>query len=172
MYRIVSVSVGQGYTLEVEFADGTNGKVDLSSQLFGPVFEPLRDRSLFSQVRVDEYGAVCWPNGADVAPDALYRTLSSRGVNVVPFMLPRALVDAHRGPLTNGQYRCWYVLRDGGEIARIIEDAKISSHPGGLVVYANVPEDAFIELHIEVNGETWTSELVAPTIDIPLKKAS
>ena len=70
MYRVVRV------TLEVEFADGTNGTVDLSPRLFGPVFESLRDQGLFSQVRVDEYGAVGWPNGAELAPDAL--TLSSR----------------------------------------------------------------------------------------------
>ena len=77
MNRVVRVSAGPGYTLEVTFADGTSGTVDLSARLFGLVFEPLRDPAQFSQVRVDEYGAVCWPNGADLAPDALYRTISS-----------------------------------------------------------------------------------------------
>ena len=42
------------------------------------MFEPLRDPSLFAQVRIDEYGAVCWPNGADLAPDALHQTLSAK----------------------------------------------------------------------------------------------
>jgi Protein of unknown function (DUF2442) len=78
MKRIVSVNVGQEYTLYVLFDDGKSGEVDLSARLFGPVFEPLRDPLLFAQVRVDEYGAVCWPNGADLAPDALYRTISSQ----------------------------------------------------------------------------------------------
>ncbi|MBV8808030.1 MAG: DUF2442 domain-containing protein [Acidobacteriaceae bacterium] len=77
MHRIVRVSAGEGYTLNVAFSDGTSGKVDLSSRLFGPMFEPLRDSALFSQVQVDEFGAVCWPNGADLAPDAVYRTISS-----------------------------------------------------------------------------------------------
>jgi hypothetical protein len=36
------------------------------------MFEPLRDVNLFDEVFVDEFGAVCWPNGADLAPDALY----------------------------------------------------------------------------------------------------
>ncbi len=78
MNRIVRVSAGPGYTLHVLFDDGRSGEVDLSARLFGPVFEPLRDPLLFAQVRVDEYGAVCWPNGADLAPDALYRTISSQ----------------------------------------------------------------------------------------------
>jgi hypothetical protein len=78
MNRIVRVSAGQGYTLHVLFDDGMNGEIDLSARLFGPVFEPLRDPLLFAEVRVDEYGAVCWPNGADLAPDAIYRTVSSQ----------------------------------------------------------------------------------------------
>ncbi|MCU1248256.1 MAG: hypothetical protein JWQ49_1285, partial [Edaphobacter sp.] len=77
MIRITAVSAGPGYILEVTFSDGTTGKVNLASRLFGPVFEPLRETDLFSQVQLDEYGAVCWPNGADLAPDAIYRTLKS-----------------------------------------------------------------------------------------------
>lgn len=44
----------------------------------GPVFEPLKDESLFNQVSVDEFGAPCWPNGADLAPDAIYAELLLR----------------------------------------------------------------------------------------------
>ena len=80
MNRIIRVSACEGYIIEVWFDNGTSGKVDLSSRLFGPVFEPLRAPLLFSQVRVDEFGAVCWPNGADLAPDALYRTICSQAV--------------------------------------------------------------------------------------------
>jgi hypothetical protein len=78
MNRIVRVSAGQGYTLHLLFDDGRSGEVDLSARLFGPVFEPLRDPLLFARARVDEFGAVCWPNGADLAPDALYRTIASQ----------------------------------------------------------------------------------------------
>jgi Protein of unknown function (DUF2442) len=84
VHRIVSVSAGQEYTLNVLFEDGSSGDVDLSARLFGPVFEPLRDPLLFAQVRVDEYGAVSWTNGADLAPDALYWTIAS---HVAPSIL-------------------------------------------------------------------------------------
>ena len=75
MYRIVEVKPAPGYILEIRFKDGVSGSVDLSGRLFGPVFEPLRDPALFNQVQIDEYGAICWPNGADLAPDALHRAI-------------------------------------------------------------------------------------------------
>ena len=61
-----------GFRLYLEFADGLVGEIDVSDRLFGPVFEPLRDSTEFSKAYVDEFGAVCWPNGADLASDALY----------------------------------------------------------------------------------------------------
>jgi hypothetical protein len=72
MERVTAVRALEGYRIEVVFDDGTRGSVSLESRLFGPVFEPLRDPVAFAQVRVDEFGAVSWPNGADLAPDALY----------------------------------------------------------------------------------------------------
>jgi hypothetical protein len=75
MERIVSVTPPPDWRLEVVFSDGTRGVVSLKESLFGPVFERLKDPEFFAQVRVDEFGAVCWPNGADVAPDALYEDL-------------------------------------------------------------------------------------------------
>jgi glycine/D-amino acid oxidase-like deaminating enzyme len=77
MDRVKRVEALSGYRLRVEFTDGVRGEVDLSDRLFGPVFEPLRDRELFTQVSVDEFGAVCWPNGADLAPDALHARLAA-----------------------------------------------------------------------------------------------
>ena len=70
---VTSVEPLEGYRLRLTFADGTNGEVDLSEELWGEVFEPLKDPALFRQVRVDEgMGTVAWPNGADIAPETLY----------------------------------------------------------------------------------------------------
>jgi hypothetical protein len=74
--RVVGVQALSGYRLTVEFQDGVSGIVDLSRELEGEVFEPLRDEALFCQVSVDEFGAVAWPNGADLAPDALYAEIA------------------------------------------------------------------------------------------------
>jgi hypothetical protein len=75
MYRIISAMALPGFRLDIEFADGTKGIVKVEDRLFGPVFEPLRDPDYFAKVTVDEFGAVCWPNGADLAPDALYERI-------------------------------------------------------------------------------------------------
>lgn len=75
MQRVVSVRPLTGHRLEVVFDDGTHGVVPLKDRLFGPVFEPLQDWEAFRQVFVDEFGAVCWPNGADLAPDGLHERI-------------------------------------------------------------------------------------------------
>lgn len=77
MQRVKSAKPLSDYRLEVVFMDGTSGTVSLKERLFGPMFEALRDPEMFQQVQVDEFGAICWPNGADLAPDALYERIKS-----------------------------------------------------------------------------------------------
>jgi hypothetical protein len=72
MHRVQSVEALADYRLHVTFDDGTEGVVELQARLFGPMFEPLRDPAFFAQAAVDKFGVICWPNGADLAPDALY----------------------------------------------------------------------------------------------------
>jgi hypothetical protein len=73
MQRITRISPLACYGLAVEFEDGVAGTIELEAELFGLVFAPLRNEALFAQVRLDEFGAPCWPTGADLAPDtALY----------------------------------------------------------------------------------------------------
>lgn len=75
-YDIRDVEHLGGFRLQLTFADGLVTVIDLAEWLVGnvgPVFEPLRDPAFFAQVRVDlELGTVVWPNGADLAPDALH----------------------------------------------------------------------------------------------------
>lgn len=72
--RVVEVTVLEDYRLRVLFQDGTSGTVDLSSELWGPMFEPLRDKTLFACAMVHpELHTVTWPNGADLSPEFLYK---------------------------------------------------------------------------------------------------
>mgnify|MGYP001019810751 CR=1 FL=1 len=76
-YEITAVEYLGGHRLRLTFADGLVGDVDLADRFTapnGPVFGPLEDPTYFAQVVVDaELGTVVWPNGADLAPDALHR---------------------------------------------------------------------------------------------------
>lgn len=74
MWEITSLKVLPGFRLEVEFADGVRGVVDLSRELWGPMFEQLKDPVRFAEVYLED-GAPTWPNGADLAPDAIYEDL-------------------------------------------------------------------------------------------------
>lgn len=76
--KIEEVEALDDHKLKIEFEDGISGVVDVSDRLHGPVFKPLKDPEYFSRVEVDEYGAIRWPNGADLAPDALYEEIKSR----------------------------------------------------------------------------------------------
>ena len=71
---VTNVRVVSGFTIHVTFVDGVERDIDLDSHMFGPVFEPIRrDPKMFAEVRVDdESDTICWPNGADIAPETLY----------------------------------------------------------------------------------------------------
>ena len=73
IHRVTGVQVVGDYVLEVEFADGTRQMVDLLPVMAGELYGPLRDRSLFVQVKVDpEVRTLVWPNGADFDPATLH----------------------------------------------------------------------------------------------------
>lgn len=62
----------RGYVLRLEFNDGAVREVDLSDELHGEVFTPLRDPGFFVKAAVNpETGTIEWPNGADFAPEFL-----------------------------------------------------------------------------------------------------
>ena len=63
------------YRLHLRFADGVEGDVDLADELWGEVFEPLRDVAYFRRFTLDsELNTVRWPSGADLAPEFLYES--------------------------------------------------------------------------------------------------
>ena len=73
------------YKIEVEFNDGKKGIVDLSDDLYGEVFEPLKDKSFFSKMRIDEdLETITWENGADFAPEYLYYKSFKNNQNLKP----------------------------------------------------------------------------------------
>jgi hypothetical protein len=61
------------YRIKVTFEDEREGIVDLKDELWGEVFESLKDVSKFRDFRLDpELRTIVWPTGADLAPEYLY----------------------------------------------------------------------------------------------------
>ena len=73
IYRVISFEIQAPYTLRVCFDDDTEQIIDFQTILEGELFGPLRDLSLFNQVRIDpEVHTLVWPNGADFDPATLH----------------------------------------------------------------------------------------------------
>ena len=71
--RVIDARHAGAYRVWLRFADGLTGEIDLESELWGEVFEPLKDVGEFAKLRADlELETIVWPNGADFSPEFLY----------------------------------------------------------------------------------------------------
>ncbi|MEZ4865411.1 MAG: DUF2442 domain-containing protein [Caldilineaceae bacterium] len=68
--HIVDAEYDKEYRLKLKFNNGAEGIVDLEEELYGEVFEPLKDLALFQQFVLTGQ-TVEWPTGADFAPEYL-----------------------------------------------------------------------------------------------------
>lgn len=71
LIRVIEAKYLEGYKIYLKFSDGTSGKVDLENEIYGKIFEPLKDLEYFKNFVLDTW-TVCWPNGADLSPEFLY----------------------------------------------------------------------------------------------------
>ena len=72
-YDVLEARYIRDYIVWLKFRDGTSGEIDLGPELWGEVFEPLKDVAFFRQFRVDpDCETLVWPNGADFAPEFLH----------------------------------------------------------------------------------------------------
>lgn len=72
-YSVLEARYLGGYVIWLRFRDGTAGEVDLGRELWGPMFEPLKDPAYFKTFTVHpEFHTLVWPNGADFAPEFLH----------------------------------------------------------------------------------------------------
>ena len=78
-----------GFVIAMHFNDGSEKHVDISQWFKGPVFKPLKDPKFFAKFFV-EAGTLAWPNGVDIAPEALYAAVDVRtSIKKKPTRAPR-----------------------------------------------------------------------------------
>ncbi|MDP2902685.1 MAG: DUF2442 domain-containing protein [Methylovulum sp.] len=63
------------YKVWLLFNDGAAGEIDLSSELHGEIFEPLKDVSFFKSFTLEGH-TLSWRNGADFAPEFLHEHIA------------------------------------------------------------------------------------------------
>lgn len=71
MEKIVSVNVVSSYKLEILFADGFKGIIDVSPFIGGGISDALKSPEYFTQVSINEFSGITWPNGYDFCPNYL-----------------------------------------------------------------------------------------------------
>jgi hypothetical protein len=81
--RCITVIPNDDYTLTVTFDNGEVRIYDMSNNLYG-IFEILKDKDMFNNVFIDEYGNIAWErdqnvdsnkewnNRIDICKDAIY----------------------------------------------------------------------------------------------------
>ena len=71
--HVTNVIYLKNYRLRLEFDDGKIKDIDLKDELYGEIFEPLKNCEFFKKVYINpDTGTIEWSNGADFAPEFLY----------------------------------------------------------------------------------------------------
>lgn len=74
-YHVIEAKYLREYKVWVRFKDGKDGEIDLSNDLDGPIFEPLKKVEYFKNFNI-EGNTLHWGNGADYAPEYLYELVT------------------------------------------------------------------------------------------------
>ena len=69
--HVTNAEYFENYKLKLTFNNGAEGIVDLEKELYGEVFEPLKDVKLFQNFTLTGR-TIEWSTGADFAPEYLY----------------------------------------------------------------------------------------------------
>lgn len=76
MLKVTDARYVRDHVVWLRFNDGAEGEVNLQDELFGEVFEPLKNKEYFkSFVLQEDWLTIAWPNGADFAPEFLYAAI-------------------------------------------------------------------------------------------------
>ena len=73
--RLTKVEALDNYSIFVWFSDGVQGIIDLNHLAHKGVFHEWDNNNLFSQVHIDDYGAIAWNADIDICPDNVYLQL-------------------------------------------------------------------------------------------------
>jgi len=76
--KIKNIQYKKNYIYHIRFKDDCEGDIDFKPFLWGEAFEMLKDRVYFQKAFIDKTtGTITWPNGADIAPETVYKKITA-----------------------------------------------------------------------------------------------
>jgi len=78
LIRPIRVEARPGYHIYLEFADGTNGEVDLSRLAGKGVFRVWNDYRVFENVRLGNHREIQWDDEIELCANSLYLELTHK----------------------------------------------------------------------------------------------
>ena len=72
LIKVIKADYIEDYKIEITFNDGLKKVIDFKRELWGDVFEPIKDLNIFRNFTLNPF-SIEWENGADFAPEYLYR---------------------------------------------------------------------------------------------------
>ncbi len=77
--HVVKAKYIENFKVWIAFDNGKSGEIDLSQKLKnrGGVFAPLQNLDYFKNFKI-ENDTLSWENGADIAPESLYKLLEQQ----------------------------------------------------------------------------------------------
>jgi hypothetical protein len=71
MESIIDIKPLENYTIWVLFDDNFSGTINIKPFITTGLSEKLSDYNYFKQVKIDNFGGICWDNGFDFCPNYL-----------------------------------------------------------------------------------------------------
>ncbi len=81
LIKITSAKYLNDYKIEVELNNGDKKEIDLENELWGEVFEPLKDITKFKNFKLNPF-TIEWENGADFSPEFLYELATNENTKI------------------------------------------------------------------------------------------
>jgi hypothetical protein len=78
-WDITNIELLEHLKLKVTFFDGLTGIVQFEPSHLTGVFASLKDPAFFGKAHI-ESGVVTWPDGIDLAPDAMHQAIKNNGI--------------------------------------------------------------------------------------------
>jgi hypothetical protein len=74
LIKVTNASYVKDFVIHFKFNNGIEKDINLEAELWGEVFEPLKDVNLFKNFILNKW-TIEWENGADFSPEFLYEKL-------------------------------------------------------------------------------------------------